>query len=210
VIVTSVLLALAAVGIALLITAGELFTKYQSYPFKELLNRYVFIYLSANAVFAYIAFILVPFLPDAIQPGGWKRALFAGFGFAFILRAKFFTVTVEKREFAIGPELIYTAFLNYVKVKMERRMRTLRDALRGRILKNFSDLDLLTEAVNILINDSEEQFHTALEARRDRILHSAVFKDVEKKYALVDLLIDLKADEQELESFLRDLTRVRR
>jgi len=205
VIVTSVLLALAAVGIALLITAGELATKYQSYPFKELLNRYVFIYLFANALFAYLAFLLAPLLPEAVKPEGWKRALLAGFGFAFILRAKFFTVTVEKREFAVGPELIYTSFLNYVKVKMERRMRTLRDALRGRILKNYSDLNLLIEAANILINDSEEQLRTALEGRRDRILHNQVLKDVEKKYALLDLLIDLKADEGELESFLQDL-----
>jgi hypothetical protein len=194
-----------AVGLALLITAGELATKYQSYPFKELLNRYVFIYLFANALFAYLAFLLVPLLPDAVKPEGWKRALFAGFGFAFILRAKFFTVTVDKREFAVGPELIYTSFLNYVKVRMERRMKTLRDALRGRILKNFSDLALLTEAVNILINDSEEQYQTALEGRRDRILHSHVFNEVKKKYALVDLLIDLKTDEGELESFLHDL-----
>jgi hypothetical protein len=193
----------------LLITTGELATKYQSYPFKSLPNRYVFIYLFANAIFALIAFFLVPLLPDAVQPEGWKRALFAGFGFAFILRSKFLTVTVEKREFAVGPELIYTSLLNYVKVRMERQMRQQRDTLRGRILRKFSDLDLLTEATNILINDADDQLRTPLEGRRDRILHSPVFSDVEKKYALLDLLIDIKSDEGELESFLHDLSQNR-
>jgi hypothetical protein len=200
---------LTAVGIGLLITAGELATKYQSYPFKSLLNRHVFIYLFANAIFALGAFFLVPLLPNTIQPEGWKRALFAGFGFAFILRAKFLTVTVEKREFAVGPELIYTSLLNYVKVRMERQMRKQRDALRGRILKKFNALDLLIEAANILINDSDEQRRTALEGNRDRILHSPVFSDVEKKYALLELLIEIKPDEGELESFLYDLSQNR-
>ena len=158
----------------MLITAGELATKYQSYPSKSLLNRYVSIYLVTNAVFALIAFFLIPLLPDAIKPEGWKRALFAGFGFAFILRAKFFTVTVDKREFAVGPELIYTSLLNYVKARMERQMRRVRDVLRAGILAKFNDLDLFSQAANILINDSEQELRTAREGSRDRILHNPV------------------------------------
>lgn len=203
------LLGITAIAIGLLITAGELATKYQSYNFKSLLNRYVLIYLIVNAAFALVAFLLVPLLPAAIKPEGWKRALLAGFGFAFILRARFFTVTVDKREFAVGPELIYTSLLNYVKARMERQMRRVRDVQRSSILAKFRDLDLLTEAANILINDSDEELRTALEGNRDRILHNPVFSDVEKKYALVDLLIGIKPDEGELESFLDDLQRNR-
>jgi len=194
----------------LLITAGELATKYQSYPFKSLLNRYVSLYLVANAIFALIAFLLIPLLPDAVKPEGWKRALIAGFGFAFILRAKFFTVTVDKREFAVGPELIYTSLLNYVKARMERQMRRVRDVLRAGILAKFNDLDLFSQAANILINDdSEQELRTAREGSRDRILHNPVFSDVEKRYALVDFLIDIKPDEGELDTFLEDLRRNR-
>ena len=52
----------------MLIAAGELANKYQAYPFRSLLNRYVFLYLLANAAFALIAFHLIPLLPEAINP----------------------------------------------------------------------------------------------------------------------------------------------
>jgi hypothetical protein len=92
---------------------------------------------------------------------------------------------------------------------MERQIKASRDAERNKILIKFrgkNDLvNLLTAAANILINEADDQTRSSLEGSRDRILHSSIMSEVEKKYSLIALLLDIKSEPGELEIFLEQL-----
>jgi len=133
--------------------------------------------------------------------------MIAGFGYAVVLRAKLITVTVDKRQYALGPEILYTGLMNYVSFHLENRMRSKRDAIRDRLLQKFGSREIFKTALNIKISEvADPSERKDLEMTRDEVLNSRLMTEVEKTYGVVRLLIELQPDEADLVSFLQNLS----
>lgn len=90
----TVLLALAA-------SFGEMLSKHEKRVLRDILNRYLFLYLGINAVFALAAYYFLPsiaqffFQPEQIAwvtGQSWGRVFIAAFGYMVIVRAKVVTI----------------------------------------------------------------------------------------------------------------------
>ena len=129
-----------ALAVAFTLSFAELLTKYRAHIFRDLLNVYLGIYLLLNCFFAYLVYALIPLITSSVGQGSFEHAMIAGFGYAVVLRAKLITVTVDKRQYALGPEILYTGLMNYVSFHLENRMRSKRDAIRDRLLQKQAEI----------------------------------------------------------------------
>ena len=97
-------MAIWTVLIALAASFGEMLSKYETKVLRDILNRYLFVYLGINAVFAFATYCFLPsvarffLLPEQVawvQGQSWGRVFIAAFGYMVIVRAKVMTINPE-------------------------------------------------------------------------------------------------------------------
>ncbi len=128
-----------AIFLSLLVAMAELFSKFRDEPFYVLKQPSALIYIAFNIGIAVISLVLISKTDffDMTKELGWiKSALTAGLGSAALMRSKFFKVTMDGKETAIGPEFIINIFLETLERLIDReRARRRKDLVENTMMK---------------------------------------------------------------------------
>lgn len=188
---------------------GEMLSKYEKRVFQDIINRYLFLYLGINAVFAFAAYFFLPgiaqlFLkPEQIQwvnGASWARVFVAAFGYMVIVRAKVVTI----KDTPIGIDTLYDAFARYCLRHTNMLINNRRNDVLDKVYSKFGELNLYTIAFDDRLQSAPEGERETLRAQRDNILSSRLTDQVKCK-RLGDLILDIVGTAGELEKALQSV-----
>src|SRR2546421_664606 len=111
-------MAIWTVLLALVASFGEMLSKYEKRVFRDIVNRYLVLYLGINAIFAFATYFFLPSIAQLffnLEQIGWVndsscgRVFVAAFGYMVIVPAKVVTI----KDTPIGIDTLYDAFARY-------------------------------------------------------------------------------------------------
>lgn len=191
--------------ISLFVASSELFTKFKDEPFKILIHKSSWAYLTFNALIAAICLYLLT-KTDIFGKTEFdflKAALTAGFGSTILMRSKFFKVNVSGKEVAVGPEMIINVYLETLETKIDRERALIRKKL---VEKTMAPIDFQkakgyveTTILASLQNPSPETTKFLMD-KIEAIAESTEKDEKEKSLALGYLILDIMG-----EKFLQEL-----
>jgi hypothetical protein len=202
----SVAFLLIAVLIALVANFGEILSKNESRIIRDIVNRYLFIYLIINGFFAGIVyyflpdiakFVLKPEYTSWAQGDTWGRVLIAAFGYLVIVRAKFITI----KDTPIGIDTLYDTFAQYCLRHTNMRIMIRQDRILDSVFQKFNQLAPYQSALDNWIPNAPANEQETIRSQRDTILASTLANNIKCK-RLGQLLLRIVGSQDELERAL--------
>jgi hypothetical protein len=195
-----------AILIALAANFGEILSKNESRTIRDIVNPYLFIYLTINGFFAGLVYY---FLPDIAQfvlkpeyaswanGNSWGRVLIAAFGYLVIVRAKFITI----KDTPIGIDTLYNTFAQYCLRHTNMRIMIRQDRILDSVYQTYNDLRRYTAALDNWIPNAPQEEQETIRAQRDTVLASTLTDNIKCK-RLGQLLLRIVGTQAELERAL--------
>jgi len=198
----TVLLALAA-------SFGEMLSRDEKRVFRDIVNRYLVLYLGINGVFAFATYFFLPsvaqlfFKPEQIgwvKDSSWGRVFVAAFGYMVIVRAKVVTI----KNTPIGIDTLYDAFARYCLRHTNMVMNNRRNDILDEVYGKYQDLERYRIAFDDRLSSAPEEERETLRAQRDNVLSSSLTAQVKCK-RLGELILDIVGTREELEKALESV-----
>jgi hypothetical protein len=204
----SLLFLLIAVFIALIANFGEILSKNESRIIRDILNPYLFIYLTINGIFAGLVyyflpdiakFVLKPEYSSWAQGETWGRVLIAAFGYLVIVRAKFITI----KDTPIGIDTLYDTFAQYCLRHTNMRIMIRQDQILDDVFQRYGDLARYRTALENWIPSAPQNEQETIRSQRETILASNLPDNLKCK-RLGQLILRIVGTQNELERALRN------
>jgi hypothetical protein len=195
-----------AVAIALIANFGEILSKNESRTIRDIVNPYLFIYLTINGFFAGVVyyflpdiarFVLNPEYSSWAQGDTWGRVLIAAFGYLVIVRSKFITI----KDTPIGIDTLYDTFAQYCLRHTNMRIMTRQDRILDEVFQRFNTLNRYKAALENQIPNAPTNEQETLRTQRETILASTLLDHIKCK-RLGQLILRIVGTQAELERVL--------
>jgi hypothetical protein len=178
-----------------LVAVAELFSKFRDEPFYVLRRGPGICYVLFNVLIAVIALILIAktgFIDTATESGWIKGAFAAGLGSTVLMRSKFFKITMNGKELAIGPEFIINLFLETLEKAIDRERALTRKKLVEHCMAEIDFNKAHQYSVTTIIASSQTASDQSVKKLIDDAekIEKSSMGEIEKSFALGYLILD--------------------
>jgi hypothetical protein len=197
---------LIAIVIALIANFGEILSKNESRTIRDIVNPYLFIYLTINGFFAGVVyyflpdiakFVLKPEYASWAQSDTWGRVLIAAFGYLVIVRSKFITI----KDTPIGIDTLYDTFAQYCLRHTNMRIMIRQDRILDDVFHKYNDLNRYQAALENQIPNAPTNEQETIRSQRDTIMASTLPENIKCK-RLGQLILRIVGAQAELDRVL--------
>lgn len=202
----SIAFLLTAIVIALVANFGEILSKNESRSLRDIVNPYLFIYLTINGFFAGVVYYFLPDIAKFVlkpeysawaQGDTWGRVLIAAFGYLVIVRAKFITI----KDTPIGIDTLYDTFAQYCLRHTNMRIMIRQDRILDAVYNKYQDLARYRAALENWIPNAPVNEQETIRTQRDMILAANLPENIKCK-RLGQLILRIVGTQAELERAL--------
>ncbi len=197
---------LIAILIALIANFGEILSKNESRTIRDIVNPYLFIYLTINGFFAGVVYYFLPDIASFVlkpeyatwaQGDTWGRVLIAAFGYLVIVRSKFITI----KDTPIGLDTLYDTFAQYCLRHTNMRIMIRQDRILDDVFQKYNDLNRYQAALESQIPNAPTNEQETIRSQRDTIMASGLSLNIKCK-RLGQLILRIVGTQAELERVL--------
>jgi len=197
---------LIAILIALIANFGEILSKNESRTIRDIVNPYLFIYLTINGFFAGVVYYFLPDIASFVlkpeyatwaQGDTWGRVLIAAFGYLVIVRSKFITI----KDTPIGLDTLYDTFAQYCLRHTNMRIMIRQDRILDDVFQKYNDLNRYQAALESQIPNAPTNEQETIRSQRDTIMASGLSPNIKCK-RLGQLILRIVGTQAELERVL--------